>query len=317
MVMFLSALVSLFVAIEASRTTSTKTVESSNNIYFESKRNNNTVGYRFMLSHNALSIMVNASTSKGVVVPATYIVAPNLILEYNNTLRPNSTKSIHGFIDKSNNNSDWGEGLRLVRHDRGVVEIDGNWTSAGNRSLKFHTRMFVAPRNTTYAGLNLISDEVTMLFSILDYPHALSNSTLAFNQLLISGAKLRNITLQNALDLSSENAASLFINNTALVDGKVEAVSGGVIASGQNLDVIAGNSTLANITGLNVQDILLSFGNSSRARNVTFQQRLYVNMSAMSGQRDDEANAAPGQPRWFGGVILVTCLVSALPLLLL
>lgn len=314
--LYLSVLASLLVASEASRSITIK-AENSSDIYVESSQTNSTVGYRFLLYHNVLSVVVNASNSRGTVSPATYMVLPSAMLEYNSTIKPSDTKSIYGFLNKANNNSNWGEGLRLARRNRDVFEITGNWTSPGNGNPKFHARMFVAARNTTYAGLNLTPDEIAMFFSILDYPHELRNSTLAFDQLLVSGAKLRNLTLSNAIELSSENAASLFINNTALVDGRVEPLSGGVIANGEDFGITLGNSTSLNVTGLSVQDILLKFGNSSRAKNVTFQQRLHVNMSAMTGQTDEEANVGFGRANWYGGATLAACLVAVLPLLLL
>lgn len=314
--LLVSTFAALLATIEATRSIRIK-AEGNDDIYLESSQANNTVGYRFMLYQNVLSVMVNASNSKGTVSPATYAVAPSLILEYNKTIDRGATKSIYGFMNKANANRDWGQGLHLVRRNRDVIEIHGNWTSPDNNRLKFHARMFIASRNTTYAGFNLVPDEITMLFSILDYPHSIAGSTLAFDQLLLSGVKLKNLTLDNAFELNSANAASLFINNTALVDGKAEAVSGGVIGNDQEISITAGNSTSLNITGLSVQDILLSFSNSTRAKNVTFQQRLYVNMSAMAGQSDNETNAAPGRISWFSSATLISCFVAVLPLFLL
>lgn len=314
-------------ALATARDLSFKT-KNSNEMYVESTANNNTIGYSFSLYQNVLSVQINA-TLTGVkhALPNTFIVMPNLILEYNDMSPANSTQSIYGFLDKANDNKDWGNGLTATKHtskatnstnDAEVWEFAAKWTNPDGNRPEFQTYMYITSEDTEFDELKLTTNAISMRFSILNFPFSLENSTLALNQLILTEAGVnKNVDNQFNHDLNSygaENLGALHINRTAFLDGD-EGMTFLNVLDNSNNQIVAGNSTSLGIENFTVDNVLVSFSNSSGAQNVTFQQRLALDLSQLrTGMRAANAAANHGMSWWTSMLVLVSMLAVMLPI---
>jgi hypothetical protein len=310
---------------------------NNSTVYAESKKNHETIGYYFALTNNVLSVMINGTTTARLLPqePAGYMIMPQLLLEYNQTMNANKTESRAGFMFKQGAIAHWGKGLVATKYEsRGadnstvdVWQVSANWTNSyapdGKNTTvpKFHALMYIASAPTKFEGYNLTDDAITVRFSILEYPFMLNNSTLALNQLALS--EISGITAVNGT--IAENpilyGANLRIEKTALVDGKPQNIT---IAHYNNeaIGIIAGNSTRLNVTSWEKESFLLSFANSYNAKNVTFNQRLGINMTncdckKVAGADENSASLIMNSSLLSALTAVLGALVIALPALVL
>lgn len=307
---------------------------NNSTVYAESKNNDETIGYYFALTNNVLSVMINGTTTSQLFPqePAGYMIMPQLLLEYNQTMDANKTESRAGFMFKQGDIAHWGKGLVATKYEsRGadnstvdVWQVCANWTNSyapdgKNMTVpKFHAMMYIASAPTKFGGYNLTDDAVTVRFSILEYPFMLNNSTLALNQLALS--ETSGITAINGTTAEDPilYGGNLRIEKTALVDGKPQNIT---IAHYNNeaIDIIAGNSTRVNVTAWEKESLLLSFANSYNAKNVTFNQRLGINMTncnCKQGANDENsANLIMNSSVLSAFTAVLGALVIALPAL--
>lgn len=259
-------------------------------IYLRQDNGTTAVGYTFSLVKGTIMIKMNASDPPNTTYkPATYAVLPNLIMEYNASMPIETSHSVYSFLHFLNDTNPWSGGIKLRRPDDGLYQISAIWTNLAKKTLKFHTSMLVAEKAVKFGGLNLQPNEIHITFTITDYPYILQESTLAFDEILLTGAAVTNSTTPDTFVITSDGATSLYVNRTALVDGKRERVIFGKTRDETYWQRSLRNSTNS-VSGLNVQDLLLGFENSRRARNVTFFQRLALNVAKVKAQ--DNSNTS-------------------------
>lgn len=288
---------------------------NATDIYLESKNQGTTVGYRFSLSSNILSVTMNASNSNSSGELVRYAILPSLMFEsasapfFNTTVNYTNTVNM---MDKSSQYKNWGNGLK-VNKSGSVYEISGTWTNPGNNHKpQFGAKMYIAENGTTYNGMKLDPNEIAMEFSILNYTYELSNTSLSYSQFVFSKQGFNPTS--NSSQYSDGMATILYVNNTALVDGRSQPVN---VTGGQDaLDTNPRNySTIFNLTGQVGQEMRFYFSNSNGAKNVTFGERLQLNVSALNSISKMEENAASvyKAPAWIAVATSVVFAVLALP----
>lgn len=289
--------------------------ETPEEIYIESSAPGNTLGFLFGIKFGTLIVQAKAMQGNTTIRPSIFTILPNLLLEYNSSRPVTTSISIYTFLNFSNGEQNWGKGLALLKPTDFIYEVQGNWTHSSRQSLKFHTRMIMCTRPSLYQGQKLVPNEIRLIFSVVDFPSILVNSTLAYDQILLTGAALRNQSLEQTYRYTSGGAASLSINEAALVDGIPHAVIPGHIRDQNYWEPLLNNATAAKFAAnLTVSDVLVGFAGSKQARNVTFFQRLAVNVSSIRGQGKDELDEGTSGTSSSGPYHLV---LHALPLLLL
>lgn len=303
--------------------------QSNSTIYAESKACSDAFGFYFALTNNVLQVMINGTNIGSC--PEQFMIMPQLLLEYNSTIDANSTQSRYGFMSKSGDITDWGKGLVATKYQSqgqkknvDVWMISANWTNPSNSdggktdAPKFHARMYIASGATTFEGMELTDNAIQIVYSILDYPFKLKSSSLGYNQIVLSAS---NITTTNNTEIINTGCfgGGLRINSTCLVDGKAQNVT---IAPYDNtsIDIIAGNSTDINVASWAKQSIFLGFNNSGEAKNVTFEQRLAINVTNLNCDKNlfFQSAALMNAPSiWMALFIVFVTMAVTLPIVLL
>ncbi|PJF18881.1 hypothetical protein PSACC_01294 [Paramicrosporidium saccamoebae] len=307
---------------------------TNSTVYAESKHNAETIGYYFALTNNVLSVMINGTTTAQLIPqePVGYMIMPQLLLEYNQTMDANKTESRAGFMFKQGDIAHWGTGLAATKFEsRGadnstvdVWQVSANWTNSyapdGKNTTvpKFHALMYIASAPTKFEGHNLTDDAITIRFSILEYPFMLNNSTLALNQLALSESAGITAINGTSADGPSIYGGNLRVDKTALVDGEKQNITI-IHYNNEAIDIVAGNSTRVNVTSWTKESLLLSFANSYNAKNVTFDQRLGISMSncdcEQNANSENSANLMTSSTMLTVFVAVLGALVLALPVL--
>lgn len=267
---------------------------TTSEVYITVPSGDATLGYTFLLEQNVFTVRLNATKNSSRVTNATFLITPNYFLEYNQTYTIQKTSSVRSFLDFRSNEADWGAGLVLSRRTADVYQLQSVWTDPARKPLKFIINCYMSNTVTKYQGIDLKPYEVAMFFSIVDFPFILEQSALGYNQILLTGQPIQNSTYRSSIVLSSSTASSLTMDTTAIVDGKDQPVSQTVIENGTPRMLISGSKN-TDIFGLRDSEVLLTFGNSYRAKNVTFQQRLLYNTSsseAISSSTENSGNSS-------------------------
>lgn len=304
----------LYIAVVACQRSIHVVRESSEDIYIESRAPDNTLGFLFDLRFGTLVVQAKAMHGNTTVQPSIFTVLPNLLLEFNGSTSVGTSKSVYTFLNFSRESRNWGNGLVLLKRSDSVYEVQSNWTHITKRELTFRTRMLMCTRPVLYQGFKLLPNEIRLVFTVLDYPYILERSTLACDQLLLTGAPLTNRTLDQAIMYSSGGVTDLFINEAALVDGVPHAVIPENIRFQNYWKDFIQDSSAANFAGkLIPSDILFSFAGSRQAKNVTFLQRISINVSSIrsqgAGELDDNASNSLS---WSLGYLFLGVLFSML-----
>lgn len=292
--------------------------EEPNFIFLRQDNGTTVVGYTFALVKGTIMIKMNASEPPGVrYEPATYAILPNLIMEFNASLPIETSRSVYSFLHFLGDNNTWPEGITLRRPSDGIYQINAVWTNVYKKTLKFRANMLVAEKTLEFGGSRIQPNEIQITFTVTDYPFILEDSTLAFDEILLTGATLTNSTTRENFVLTSDGVTSLYVNRTALVDGRRERVIFGKTRDETYWQRALRNSTTANIAGLNVQDLLLGFEKSKKASNVTFFQKLALDPAKIKAQNDDNASESGTSSASYSSVSLsFSTLVSLLGILL-
>lgn len=291
---------------------------SSDHLYFDNEQSEQTMGYSFSLYQNVLSVELNATANEkdnDRTRPAALIIMPNLMLEFNDTIAANDTTDVYGFLSKANANANWGKGLTATKHDADgseVWEIEAQWKNPEGGRPRFAAFMYLSSEEINYQNMTLGPHSIMLKYSILDYPFKMTNGTLGFDQITLGqsvnrtassdgnntssnrGTVWSNGTIVNLTSEHTENDIfNLRVNTTALVDGKPQTVFVGALNSTtEELSIMAGNSTRVNVTDYEVGSVFLGFAHSDKAKNVTFYQRMGLNVTVLRGQNNTEAQNA-------------------------
>lgn len=315
---------------------------TSDTVYFEDSSRDATIGYSFSLHQNVLSVELNATASSSSspsgccngngngAEPASLIIMPNLILEFQKPINTNSTKSAYGFLDKANNNTDWGKGLSATKYQskgsKGNSNVDvwrvvADWKNPDNGgNPKFSAQMYFASAPTQYRNMSLNAHSILVRYSILDFPHKLSNSSVGYEQIILERSTTENVTIANLTDPKKEDGLITFlrVNKTALIDGKPQKINIGQLNTTEEaLSIMAGNSTEVDISQYQIGELFLEFANSSNAKNITFDQRLVLNLTELRAQSNvtaqNSANKLAGPASiWIQlGVAMASALLAA------
>ncbi|PJF18884.1 hypothetical protein PSACC_01293 [Paramicrosporidium saccamoebae] len=314
--------------------------KTNSTFYAESETKKDTIGYNFAINQNVLSVMLNATESAENIDPVSYMIIPNLLLEYNSTENANSTDSIFGFQDKNSVVGSWGKGLSATKYKskalNGTESVDvwqvrAEWSNpnAKNKKPKFNALMYFSSAATEFHGKRLSPNAINIRYSILNYPFKYQNSTLGLNELVLSKGNIATNLFSNSTDDNGDgDYGSLRVNRTALVDGKKKHL---VVDhyDGSSIDIVAGNSTNIDLSEFDKQSVLFSVRDVSGAKNVTIDQRLSLNITALRKEAEKKGNnkeetASPnnsnksGAPLTFMAfVIALTSVLVSLPALVL
>jgi hypothetical protein len=212
-----------------------------------------------------------------------------------------------------------------------VWQIKAEWSNpeAKNKKPKFNAMMYFASAATDFQGKRLSPNAINVRYSIMNFPFKYKNSTLGLNELLLSSGNMTTNLFSNSTnDKDDEDFGSLRVNRTALVDGKKQRL---VIDHYDNssIDIVAGNSTAVDVADFDKQSVLLSVRNVSGAKNVTIDQRLSLNVTALrevaekEGANKEEAaspnssNKSGTSSAFMAFAIAITSVLVALPALIL
>lgn len=263
--------------------------ETPEEIYIESSAPGNTLGFLFGIKFGTLMVQTKAMQGNTTIRPSIFTVLPNLLLGYNSSQPVTTSKNLYSFLNFSNGDQNWGRGLALLKPNDFIYEVQGNWTHASRRSLRFHTRMIMCTRPSLYQGQKLTPNEIRLIFSVVDVPTIVPSSTLAYDQILLTGASLTNRSLEQSYRYTSGGITSLSINEAALIDGIPHAVVPGHFRDQNHWKRLVENATAADFAAnLTISDVIIGFASSRGARNVTFFQRLTVNVSSIQGQGNND-----------------------------
>lgn len=301
---------------------------SSDEIYIENDSRDGKVGYSFALFQNVLTVELNGTVPvccNKASTPASLVIMPNLLMEFNGTVNANSTTSVYGFLDKANNNTDWGTGLSAVKsQSKGssgnsnvdVWTVTGEWKNREGGKPKFRAQMYFSSAPTTYQNMSLDAHSILVRYSILEFPYKLRNSSVGYEQIVLSRTAADNVTISQLTDGTTDGLVTyLRVNETAIVDGQPQSVSiGNLNVTGESLSITAGNSTRLNITEYEVGSLFLSFSNSSQAKNITFDQRLALNISELRSHNDVTAQNSASKAGPLSPWAQLTVAISALAL---
>lgn len=276
---------------------------TSDTVYFEDNGRDAKIGYSFSLHQNVLSVELNATVSSGgccgnnnSTEPASLIIMPNLLLEFKDPINSNSTKSAYGFLDKANNNTDWGKGLSASKYQSkdlkgksgvDVWRVKADWKNPDGGKPKFSAQMYFASAPTQYQNMSLNAHSILVRYSILDFPYKMSNSSVGYEQIILESSAMNNVTIANLTEPKKEDGLITFlrVNKTALIDGKPQKINiGSLNTTEEALSIMAGNSTEVDISQYQIGELFLEFANSSNAKNITFDQRLVLNVTELRAQ---------------------------------
>lgn len=258
---------------------------SSHTITLGTTTNDATLQYGFHLQKNSLMVRLNSTLGTTHPTSHDFAVLPSIMVETNASLPVLKSYSVRGFLNFATNEEDWGSGLLLSKRNAEVYEVSASWNCPSNKSLNFRVQLFVTSNATVYQGLTLRPNEIAWISSIIDFPFLLRRSTLTLDEILLNTGTPVNRTVPGAYVFSVSNTTALYINSTAIVDGKTQKILLSETRSDDLWSRVKGasNSTF-NLAGRNVDDALLIFQGSSGAKNITFAQRLVLNPSALSGK---------------------------------
>lgn len=248
---------------------------TTNYIVLSSTDGDASTQYGFSLQKNTLMVRVNASIGSERLPASDFAILPNVLIETNSSVPPEESTSVRGFLNFESFDKDWNSGLLLTLRNNDVYEINGSWNSPTNRSLNYRVQMYVTSRATVYQGIRLNPNEITWISNIVNFPHRLQDSFLAVDEIFLSSVLLTKDKTSTAYIFSSGNVTKLYINTTALIDGKENDILIADIRP-DNLwsHIEGGTNSTRNFSGRNVDDALIIFLGSRDARNITFQQRL-------------------------------------------
>lgn len=305
---------------------------TTDDLYFENQDRDGTIGYSFSLFQNVLSVELNATQNCESCggKPASMIIMPELLLEYNNATSANSTTNVFGFLDKSNANKDWGNGLSASKLQGKAIngsekvdvwKVEAAWKNPEGKKPEFGAHMYFAAAPAEYQNMTLNAHSILVQYSILNFPFNMTDSSIGFEQLVLTNSAAANLTVANITNVDADESITyLHINTTALVDGAAQNITiGSLNNTAATLSIEAGNSTRLNLTDYEINAIFLGFNNSFDAKNVTFNQRLVLNMTEFKEKRAAHAyNAATTvSPGWFTLGMLLSSLAILVPAVLL
>lgn len=306
---------------------------STDDLYFEHKAQDGTIGYSFSLYQNVLSVQLNATEACQSCgsSPASLIIMPDLLLEYNNQTGANSTTRVYGFLNKANANTDWGKGLSAstvqgkALNGSETVEVwhvNATWKNPEGGRPEFGAHMYFASKPAEYQNMTLNAHSILVRYSILNFPFNMTNSSLGYEQVVLAKSGAGNLTIANLTNPQDDGAITyLRVNTTALIDGSAQNFTVSQLNNtAESLSILVGNSTRLNVTGYEPHALFFGFNNSYNAKNVTFDQRLVLNMTEYKQKRNPQAyNAATSSTSsvWFALGALMSSLAVLVPALLL
>lgn len=284
---------------------------TTNHIILSATDGDAKIQYSFSLQRNTFMVRMNVSIGSERLPASDFGILPNVFIEANSSVLPEESTSVRGFLHFESFDKDWNSGLILSQRNNDVYEIDGSWNSPTNRSLNYRFQMYVTSRATVYRGIRLNPNEITWISTIVDFPYRLKDSFLALDEIFLSEVPLTNGTTSAAYVFSSDNVTQLYINTTALIDGRNEDILIANIRPDSFWSHFeGGTNTTRNLSGRNVDDALIIFLGSRDAKNITFQQRLAYNLDVASAASvKNRGGRTRVCRRYLVGALMVTSLL--------